>query len=363
MESLRRVHELLPAGAVRAAFDVVLIIIGAWLVYVILNRAIRAVSRRLEARIEAEASRQVASTALRVIAGLINAGVIFCAGVLVLDQLGIAWVTAGPVLGRIIGTIVVAWVVFHVVAAAIAAAVARAKESIERDARRQRVTTLLLLVRNFTKYVVIFAAGVMVLDQVGVDIGVVLAGAGIAGLAVGFGAQNLVRDVVSGFFIIMEGQYAVGDLVEINGVLGRVEEVGLRATKLRDPNGQLRYFSNGAITRANNYTEDYVAYVVNIPLQSEAPADPGAFAQAVFKDFEREFRVFAETPSVKSVETLPTYSRLLRVRVNAIPGRHTIVVQKLPARVTAALDRAGHALPAGTEVTCSLLFPAPGGRG
>jgi len=146
-------------------------------------------------------------------------------------------------------------------------------------------------------------------------------------------------------------------------VLGRVEEVGLRATKLRDPNGQLRYFSNGGISTANNYTEDYVAYVVNIPFPAEAPADPVAFAAGVFKDFEREFRVFVETPSVGLVETLPTYSRVLRARVNAIPGRHTIVEQKLPARVTAALDRAGHALPAGTEVTCSLLFPPPGGRG
>ncbi|HUU55055.1 MAG TPA: mechanosensitive ion channel domain-containing protein, partial [Armatimonadota bacterium] len=226
-----------------------------------------------------------------------------------------------------------------------------------------RVTTLVLLIGSVLKYVIIFFAGMMILQRVGLDPTPILAGAGVVGLAVGFGAQNLVRDVVSGFFIIMEGQYAVGDLVEINGVLGRVEEVGLRATKLRDPNGQLRYFSNGGISTANNYTEDYVAYVVNIPLQPQAPADPAGFAEGVFKDFEREFRVFVERPSVGSVETLPTYSRVLRVRVNAIPGRHTIVEQKLPARVAAALDRAGHALPAGTEVTCSLLFPAPGGRG
>jgi len=263
---------------------------------------------------------------------------------------------------QVVLIIAISWILYVVLRRLIGTGVATASKRIEEEAHRQRVTTLVLLIGSVLKYVIIFFAGMMILQRVGLDPTPILAGAGVVGLAVGFGAQNLVRDVVSGFFIIMEGQYAVGDLVEINGVLGRVEEVGLRATKLRDPNGQLRYFSNGGISTANNYTEDYVAYVVNIPLQPEAPADPAAFAEGVLKDFEREFRVFVEKPSVGSVETLPTYSRVLRVRVNAIPGRHAIVEQKLPARVTAALDRAGHALPAGTEVTCSLLFPAPGGR-
>jgi len=263
---------------------------------------------------------------------------------------------------QVVLIIAISWVLYVVLRRLIGTGVATASKRIEEEAHRQRVTTLVLLIGSVLKYVIIFFAGIMILQRVGLDPTPILAGAGVVGLAVGFGAQNLVRDVVSGFFIIMEGQYAVGDLVEINGVLGRVEEVGLRATKLRDPNGQLRYFSNGGISTANNYTEDYVGYVVNIPLQPEEPADPAAFAQAVFRDFEREFRVFVAPPSVGSVETLPTYSRLLRVRVNAIPGRHTIVEQKLPARVAAALDRAGHALPAGTEVTCSLLFPAPGAR-
>ena len=361
MESLRRVHDLLPAGAVRAAFDVVLIIVAAWLVYLILNTVIRAVSRRLEARIEAEAGRQVASTAFRVIAGIVNAGLIFCAGVLVLAQLGIPWVTAGPVLGRIIGTIVVAWVVFHVVAAAIAAAVGRAKESIGREAQRQRVTTLLLLVRNFTKYVVIFAAGVMVLDQVGVDIGVVLAGAGIAGLAVGFGAQNLVRDVVTGFFIILEGQYAVGDLVEINGIFGRVEGVGLRVTRLRDPSGQLRYVPNGSITRASNYSAKSVMHIVTIPLPSEQAEEAVRLIRSVLEDFDREFQAFAEPPQVGSPEDLATYARVVRVETRARPGRDNFVEQKLPSRMAAAMQRAGHKMPEGTEISVSLVFPPPTG--
>jgi small-conductance mechanosensitive channel len=263
---------------------------------------------------------------------------------------------------QVVLIIAISWVVYVVLRRLMGTAVATASRRIEEEAHRQRVTTLVLLIGSVLKYVIIFFAGMMILQRMGLDPTPILAGAGVVGLAVGFGAQNLVRDVVSGFFIIMEGQYAVGDLVEINAVLGRVEEVGLRVTKLRDPNGELRYFANGSISTANNYTEDYVGYVVNIPLPPEEPARPAEFARAVFEDFDREFRVLTEPPSVHPVESLPTYARLLRVRVNAIPGRHSIVEQKLPARVTAALERAGHPVPTGTEVTVSLLFPPPGAR-
>jgi len=211
------------------------------------------------------------------------------------------------------------------------------------------------------RYTVIFAAGLSVLGQFNVDLRPVLAGAGVLGLAIGFGAQNLVRDVISGFFIILEGQYAVGDLVEINGVFGRVEWVGLRTTRLREPNGQLRHFANGNITSANNYTEDQISYVVTVPVPPEEPSEPIPLVRSVLDDFEREFRVFAESPTLR-VERLPSYSRIVRVRVQAIPGRHQTLEQKLPARMAAGLERAGHKLPAGTEVTVSLLFPPPGRR-
>jgi small-conductance mechanosensitive channel len=263
---------------------------------------------------------------------------------------------------HILAIAVVSWLLYFLVKRAIRTAARAADARVDQEARRQRITTVLLLVGSVVRYVIIFMALVMVLRDIGVNLTPILAGAGVVGLAVGFGAQNLVRDVVSGFFIIMEAQYAVGDLVEINGVLGRVEEVGLRITKVRDPNGQLRYFANGSIATANNYTEDYVGYVVNIPLPPEEPASPAEFARELFRDFDREFRVFAEPPTVQPVESLQTYARLLRVRANAIPGRHTIVEQKLPARVTAALERAGHSVPSGTEVTVSLLFPPPGAR-
>jgi small conductance mechanosensitive channel len=184
--------------------------------------------------------------------------------------------------------------------------------------------------------------------------------AGILGLAIGFGSQNLVKDIVTGFFIIMEGQYAVGDSVEINGLFGRVEQVGLRITKIRDANGQLRFISNGSISRANNYTANYIAHTVNVPFPHEEPEDPAAAVQPILDDFEREFQVFVEAPAVGPVESLPSYARVLKLETRSIPGRQSILESKLPARLKAGLERAGHALPSGTEISVALRYPAPG---
>jgi len=260
---------------------------------------------------------------------------------------------------KVVATAAVSWVLYMVLRRVIRGAAGTAGRRIDDEAHRQRVTTLVLLAGSVLKYTVIFVAGVMILRQMGLDPTPILAGAGVVGLAVGFGAQNLVRDVVSGFFIIMEGQYAVGDVVEINGVLGRVEEVGLRVTRIRDAAGELRYFPNGAISTANNYTEDRVSYVVTVPVPREEPEDPIPLVRGILDDFEREFRVTAEEPSL-SVEDLPSYSRVVRVRMWAVPGRTALVEQKLPLRMAAGLARAGHPMPEGTDVAVSLQYPPLG---
>jgi small conductance mechanosensitive channel len=262
---------------------------------------------------------------------------------------------------KVLVTIIAAAAIYLILRRAIKAAARTAGARMEVEVHRQRVLTLLALVSSLAKYVIIFFAGIMVLRDLGVDPTPLLAGAGIVGLAVGFGAQNLVRDVVSGFFIIMEGQYAVGDLVEINDVLGRVEEVGLRVTKIRDSLGLLRYFPNGGIRTANNYTEEYVAYVITVPVPPEEPAEPVPLVRSLLEDFEREFRAFVR-PAVLELDRLPSYARVVRAKAHAIPGKHTTVEQKLPARLAAGLERAGHPMPAGTEVSISLRVPPPGAK-
>lgn len=236
---------------------------------------------------------------------------------------------------------------------AVRSAIAASERRVPDPSQRQRVITLLLLLGSLARYIIVFFAAFYLLLSFGTNIAPLLAGVGVVGLAIGFGAQNLVRDVVSGFFIILEGQYGVGDLVEINGMFGTVEEVGLRITKLRDPMGVLRYLPNGAITQANRFTERCISYTASVPLPDD-DYDATAILRQVLQDFDREFRAFSHPPVLQSPQMLPSYARVLPISLRVVPGRQAFIADKLPLRLTAALARAGHPIPEGTEVTVVL---------
>jgi small conductance mechanosensitive channel len=355
MAFVDRIEQLVPNPALGRALVIALGIVAAWVLYAVVSYVVGRIARAAERSIREDGRRQRVSAVFVFADSLIKGGIIFLAAILLFDRLGVDRAKLSVALG----TLIIAWIVYRVLSQIIRAAASAADARIEDEARRQRVKTLILLGDSVLRYVLIFVAALTVLAQFDVDLTPVLAGAGILGLAVGFGAQNLVRDVISGFFIILEGQYAVGDLVEINAVFGRVEWVGLRTTRLREPNGQLRYFPNGSITSANSYTENQVSYVITVPVPAEEPPDPLPLVRSILDDFEREFRVFADMPTL-AVDDLPSYSRVVRVQARAIPGRHQSLEQKLPARLAAGLERAGHPMPSGTEVAVSLLFPPPG---
>ena len=119
---------------------------------------------------------------------------------------------------------------------------------------RKKALTLSKLIKSFARYAIYFVATLTLLFNIGIDPTPVLASAGILGLAIGFGAQNLVRDLISGFFIIFEDQMEVGDYVQVNGkISGTVEEIGIRVTKIREWNQRLHYLSNGEIHHVANY--------------------------------------------------------------------------------------------------------------
>src|SRR5690625_3736752 len=118
----------------------------------------------------------------------------------------------------------------------------------------RREETLNKLIQNVATYIIYFTAFVMILDTLTIKIGPLLAGAGIAGLAIGFGAQNLVKDVISGFFIVFEDQFGVGDYVSFAGIEGTVEEIGLRTTKVKSCTGEQQVIPNGNITQVTNYS-------------------------------------------------------------------------------------------------------------
>src|SRR5262249_16147620 len=113
----------------------------------------------------------------------------------------------------------------------------------------QRAHTLTQIVRDVARIVILFVGVMMILSEVGIDLKPLLAAAGLGGLAIGFGAQSLVKDLISGFFILLENSVRVGDVVEVAGVAGLVEQVELRAIRLRDLSGNVHVFSNGGIAK------------------------------------------------------------------------------------------------------------------
>jgi small conductance mechanosensitive channel len=138
----------------------------------------------------------------------------------------------------------------------------------------KRANTLRKLTHSIARYTIYFISALTLLINLGFDPLPVLAGAGILGLAIGFGAQNLVRDVITGFFLIFEGQLEVGDVVQINGrIEGTVEEIGLRVTKIREFNQRLHYIANGNITQVTNYNREKMRAIVHLTVPFECDMD------------------------------------------------------------------------------------------
>lgn len=165
----------------------------------------------------------------------------------------------------------------------------RLKGPLRQSERRE--TTLVKLCQNIVTYATYFIAIITAIEALGINIAALLAGVSIAGLAIGFGAQNLVRDIVTGFFIIFEDQFSVGDHVKINDVGGTVEELGLRTTRLKALDGEIYFFPNSSITKVANYTlggkelEKDSAAPATSATPTSSPAQSAA-AQAPIKPLE-----------------------------------------------------------------------------
>jgi small conductance mechanosensitive channel len=185
----------------------------------------------------------------------------------------------------------------------------------------------------------------MVLAEFGVDLAPILASAGIVGVAVGFGAQNLVRDFLSGMFMLLEDQYGVGDIVDLGEASGVVEAVGLRITTLRDTNGTVWYVRNGEILRVGNKSQGFAVAVVDLPVAHHADV-PEAIALAGTTATERltgEDLVadVLEPVDVLGVEKVGPEGVTLRLTVRVAPGRQFAVQRALNAAITNAFDDAG----------------------
>src|SRR5688572_14918930 len=215
--------------------------------------------------------------------------------------------------------------------------------------RTKRAKTLGRILQKTLSIVVIAMAGLMILRELDVDITPVLTGAGIAGLAIGFGSQQLVRDVISGFFLILEDQVRVGDVAVVNGQGGLVEEVNLRTIVLRDEQGAVHIFPNGEVKTLANQSKDFSYAVVSIAVAFGSDVD---LAIAAIRDIggtlerDPDFKPHILEPiDVLGVEAFDPGQLVVKARVKTVPLKQWLVARELRKRIAQTFVERGIKLP------------------
>jgi moderate conductance mechanosensitive channel len=211
--------------------------------------------------------------------------------------------------------------------------------------RAKRARTLGGILTSVTTFVVLAVASLMILHEFKVDISPALTGAGIVGVAFGFGAQSLVKDLIGGFFLILENQVRVGDVVAINGTGGLVEEINLRTTVLRDEEGTVHIFPNGNITTLANRSMQFSFYVVNLPLAYGENVDAVVdLMRQIAADLQHEdaFQPFILAPlEVIGVDAFERDAVRVKVRIKTAPLKQWFVGREFRRRLLAALGERG----------------------
>jgi small conductance mechanosensitive channel len=215
--------------------------------------------------------------------------------------------------------------------------------------RAKRARTLGAVVSKVTTVLIVGIALLMILPEFRIDITPVLTGAGIVGLAVGFGAQTLVRDVISGFFLLLENQVRVGDVAEINGTGGLVEELNLRTIVLRDAEGTVHVFPNGAITTLANRSMDFSYYVIDLGISYREDTDR---VTAVLREIGAElqqdpkFAPFILAPlEISGVDAFTDWAVVIKMRIKTVPLKQWEVGREMRRRIKKTFDARGIDLP------------------
>jgi small conductance mechanosensitive channel len=213
----------------------------------------------------------------------------------------------------------------------------------------QRAEAIGQLLRSAASLVIWSVGGLIVLTRIGLDIGPLLASAGVFGVALGFGAQTLVKDYLAGIFIILEDQYGVGDFVDVGPVVATVEEITLRTTRLRDLSGVVWYIRNGEIMRVANRSQGWTMAIIDIPI-------------AYDENLERVRRIIEQValamdddpafddmllgrPEFAGVESMSGEAVFIRVAAKAAPEQQTPVARELRERIKNAFDAEGVRVP------------------
>jgi len=338
----------LPSLELRILF----IIVSSALLYVLMTVAMQRTSRLISQRYHTaspdieprvKSLNKLACMVLLVAVVLIDLG-------LVLLQLGTGFGLIQEWTQTLAGTAVIAYiaVLLYWILLLLLGGLRRAVEdedhttSSEQERRTQTISTVL---RSTGLVLIVSVASMMILRQLGVDIAPILAGAGIAGIAIGLGAQALVKDVLSGFFILLEDQFGVGDFIEAAGLSGTVERMSLRATWLRAINGTLHVIPNGEIRTASNRNRDWARVIIDVRIPYDEDIDRaeellGTLTKKIVEE-KAYASIMQSEPSVLSVAELAESWVTLKILLMTSAGQQWAISRDLQKRIVKAFNQEG----------------------
>ena len=213
------------------------------------------------------------------------------------------------------------------------------------DRHAQRIQTISAVLRSTTSVILFGVAFVMMLAQFEINVTPILASAGVLGLAVGFGAQSLVKDIIAGVFMLAEDQYGVGDVVDVGSAVGTVEAISLRVVKIRDLDGGLWYVRNGEISSVCNMSQEWANSVVEVPLEPTVEmVKAKAAVQRALEQFATESSVthlILETPTLAGVTSMTNGAITIRVVSKTKPGTQWAVGRALRETLKETFDAEG----------------------
>ncbi|USQ78990.1 mechanosensitive ion channel family protein [Ornithinimicrobium faecis] len=271
------------------------------------------------------------------------------------------WLLGAPLLVvlTILLALVARWLAHRAIRGVVDNAVKRADEKrmntgerllgVDAERRRQRALTMGSLLKSVATFVIATIAVLTVMSLIGLPLGPLLASAGVGGVALGFGAQSLVKDFLSGIFMIVEDQYGVGDMIDTGEAVGVVEEVSLRVTRLRDLTGVVWFIRNGEIIRIGNQSQGWA--MASIDLQVAATEKPSVVIPIIervleeyYADPEVKGKVL-EPPTVGGVDSVAAGAMTIRVFAKCVPGQQWGVPRQIREKAKVAFDAEGIALP------------------
>jgi len=222
-------------------------------------------------------------------------------------------------------------------------------ENSKDDAQTQRINTLFRILKNFVSIAILVVVIMLILSELGIEIGPLIAAAGVVGLAIGFGAQTLVKDIITGLFIILEGQITIGDIVEVAGHSGRVEAITIRTVRLRDVNGHLHVIPFSEVTTVKNITQDQdyhsfeigVSYNEDVDHVIETIEKVGSDLQKD-KDFKSKINGEIE---VFGLDKFEDSSIIIKGRIPTVHKQQWVVRREFNRRVKLAFDKSGIEIP------------------